>query len=430
VLAATGGRLGQRIRRLLDAPSAPVAATRFSLAPIILAAALLTLSLALVAQDAPPPPPAPPAPAAAPAAPTAPGTRAVAPVPPAAPSGDVAPAVAPEPPVPPAPAGSPDLAPPPPPAPPAHATGSADNPQARKQMEALRKQLDEARMHADRARQAAAQDRGMAASARVALDQELQKLMKQLESDTTHRITAEQQKQLRELELKLSIIAKAEADQARREARQAQKESSIASRQAALADMQAHAANLAERLNSARQLADSADLAGGVGDPNALKALAEQRAQIERQLQALTKQLGVDAKVELGSKTTGDLAHQEAELMAAQRALARATWMMDSKAGSAEWLKSGAALGALGDRSDATPSKQELDRRTKFATEHFGGVNTDRGRIYVQFGPPDEIESHPGKSEVWHYKSADKQRVVIEIEFDGSGKKIRMNVNS
>ena len=50
VLAATGGRLGQRIRRLLAAPPAPVSATRFSLVPIVVAGALLTLSLALVAR--------------------------------------------------------------------------------------------------------------------------------------------------------------------------------------------------------------------------------------------------------------------------------------------------------------------------------------------------------------------------------------------
>src|SRR6266542_2195223 len=37
--------------------------------------------------------------------------------------------------------------------------------------------------------------------------------------------------------------------------------------------------------------------------------------------------------------------------------------------------------------------------RIEYANEHFSsgvrGVNTDRGRIYLKYGKPDEIESHP-----------------------------------
>ena len=56
-------------------------------------------------------------------------------------------------------------------------------------------------------------------------------------------------------------------------------------------------------------------------------------------------------------------------------------------------------------RRDPTPGteenefKQEHYRRIAYANEHFGtlstaGWRTDRGRIYIQYGPPDEIESH------------------------------------
>ena len=56
-------------------------------------------------------------------------------------------------------------------------------------------------------------------------------------------------------------------------------------------------------------------------------------------------------------------------------------------------------------RRDPTPDteeneyKEEHYRRIAYANEHFpagkAGWRTDRGRIYIVFGPPDEIEAHP-----------------------------------
>jgi GWxTD domain-containing protein len=56
-------------------------------------------------------------------------------------------------------------------------------------------------------------------------------------------------------------------------------------------------------------------------------------------------------------------------------------------------------------RRDPTPDtveneyKEEHYRRIAYANEHFAagipGWRTDRGRIYIMYGPPDEIESHP-----------------------------------
>lgn len=56
-------------------------------------------------------------------------------------------------------------------------------------------------------------------------------------------------------------------------------------------------------------------------------------------------------------------------------------------------------------RRDPTPDSQENEykeehyRRIAYANERFAsgipGWKTDRGRIYITFGPPDEIESHP-----------------------------------
>ena len=56
-------------------------------------------------------------------------------------------------------------------------------------------------------------------------------------------------------------------------------------------------------------------------------------------------------------------------------------------------------------RRDPTPDtveneyKEEHYRRIAYANEHFpagkAGWMTDRGRIYIVFGPPDEIDAHP-----------------------------------
>jgi GWxTD domain-containing protein len=56
-------------------------------------------------------------------------------------------------------------------------------------------------------------------------------------------------------------------------------------------------------------------------------------------------------------------------------------------------------------RRDPTPDtiqnefKEEQYRRIAYANEHFSwdspGWKTDRGRIYITFGPPDEIDAHP-----------------------------------
>jgi GWxTD domain-containing protein len=64
-------------------------------------------------------------------------------------------------------------------------------------------------------------------------------------------------------------------------------------------------------------------------------------------------------------------------------------------------------------RRDPTPDtveneyKEEHYRRIAFANEHFAshlpGWKTDRGRIYITCGPPDEIVAKP-PSELWHYR--------------------------
>ena len=96
-------------------------------------------------------------------------------------------------------------------------------------------------------------------------------------------------------------------------------------------------------------------------------------------------------------------------------------------------------------RRDPTPDtleneyKEEHYRRIAYANEHFAagkaGFRTDRGRIYVMFGPPDQIDSHASGGsyyrpmeegggttstypfEVWRYRYLEDIGNEINIEF-------------
>lgn len=69
--------------------------------------------------------------------------------------------------------------------------------------------------------------------------------------------------------------------------------------------------------------------------------------------------------------------------------------------------------------------KREHYERIVIANEKLSdklpGWKTDRGRVYVTFGPPDSFESHQSK-EVWHYRHLDGVGENVELEFvDSSG---------
>jgi GWxTD domain-containing protein len=94
--------------------------------------------------------------------------------------------------------------------------------------------------------------------------------------------------------------------------------------------------------------------------------------------------------------------------------------------------------------SPVNPVREEHYRRLAYADEHFAsgvpGRKTDRGRIYIIWGPPDEIEAHPSGGtydrpleqgggststypwEMWRYRHLEGIGENIEIEFvDPSG---------
>jgi len=69
--------------------------------------------------------------------------------------------------------------------------------------------------------------------------------------------------------------------------------------------------------------------------------------------------------------------------------------------------------------------KIEHYRRIAFANKHFGwrempGWKTDRGRIYIVYGPPDEIESHPTGPppfDQWRYNTIKGVGTNVTVEF-------------
>lgn len=73
--------------------------------------------------------------------------------------------------------------------------------------------------------------------------------------------------------------------------------------------------------------------------------------------------------------------------------------------------------------------KEEFFARVRYANEHFSslgpGWKTDRGMVYIQYGPPDQIESYPHNIdtlpyEVWSYYSL--RRRFVFVDYDGFGR--------
>jgi len=73
--------------------------------------------------------------------------------------------------------------------------------------------------------------------------------------------------------------------------------------------------------------------------------------------------------------------------------------------------------------------KEEHYRRLAYANEHFAqavpGSKTDRGRIYIVYGPPDEIKVEPAHgsgdsvkpTELWHYRWLAEYGKDIDLKF-------------
>jgi GWxTD domain-containing protein len=72
--------------------------------------------------------------------------------------------------------------------------------------------------------------------------------------------------------------------------------------------------------------------------------------------------------------------------------------------------------------------KEENYRRIAYSNEHFAaaipGWKTDRGRIYIIYGPPNSVESHTDASppiQIWHYALLEGSSNVALTFTDKSG---------
>lgn len=76
---------------------------------------------------------------------------------------------------------------------------------------------------------------------------------------------------------------------------------------------------------------------------------------------------------------------------------------------------------------DLEGRRRERARRTELASEKFSkagvsGAETDRGRLYIRLGPPDEIESRPGppdQFEIWRYHDFGGTGGTMAFRFEG-----------
>jgi GWxTD domain-containing protein len=89
------------------------------------------------------------------------------------------------------------------------------------------------------------------------------------------------------------------------------------------------------------------------------------------------------------------------------------------------WVRRDTGSAGAGENS----ARREHYRRIAYSNEHFTAAGTpgwksDRGRIYIMYGPPNSIEAHPDGGatigrpyEAWHYKETTSTKKDVDIRF-------------
>ena len=88
-------------------------------------------------------------------------------------------------------------------------------------------------------------------------------------------------------------------------------------------------------------------------------------------------------------------------------------------------------IGEFWRRHDPTPGtpenefKKEHDRRVRYVNDRWQSVSragwkSDQGRIYIIYGPPDEIEDHPLKFQRWRYREGTFANVILEFSYSST----------
>ncbi|HEY9166060.1 MAG TPA: GWxTD domain-containing protein [Candidatus Kryptonia bacterium] len=87
--------------------------------------------------------------------------------------------------------------------------------------------------------------------------------------------------------------------------------------------------------------------------------------------------------------------------------------------------------------SPVDDSRRQYLERVAYADDHFGagsheGWHTDRGRVYIMYGPPDQVDRHPNEMdskpyEIWYYNSLEGGVTFDFVDRNGFGDFVLVN---
>jgi GWxTD domain-containing protein len=165
------------------------------------------------------------------------------------------------------------------------------------------------------------------------------------------------------------------------------------------------------------------------------QALAEAKRELERERPEIEREIR-EALAELKSVESAEIAAAvrsslENALASVQSAQLQKQVVEEALRSSEAALRSSMEALRQAERSlgEAKVAEGERERRVRYADGKWSkdgvkGSETQRGRAYVQYGPPDEIAVLPNKTEKWHYKARAGQ-AERWVEFDADGRRVK-----
>ncbi len=130
------------------------------------------------------------------------------------------------------------------------------------------------------------------------------------------------------------------------------------------------------------------------------KDLEEARAELQ----------GLQESASREAATMQELVREIEQLAAQQGATANEEAIEALREGARAMNEAAAEMERSRAAQQSSKAAEEKARRIDVARQRFGGASTPRGRVYVQYGPPDEIQVQPGPSgstetrEEWRYR--------------------------
>jgi chemotaxis protein histidine kinase CheA len=312
-------------------------------------------------------------------------------------------------------------------------------------LERARQTLESQRADLEKSRQAFEVDRQQLEKARQLLEKTLKEQADKLQSAAS----PELQKKLEELHRQMDDFARKESDKALQESAQARQESGLATKEAELARQEAAlAAHSADLAHQQAQFAQADSLAA--------KSEAEIRRSQADRLQVSTPaemdkrrkfakehcggedtdrgrvamKYGMPDQLEVHGSQGEDWRYESRGAVRKEMAfhfdgngkLGDYYWVRDTaQSADIDPIVASEVRRRVAERAKSA-SKEDLDKRRKFAREHCGGEDTDRGRIVMQYGLPDQLEVYGKQGEAWRYEVRGRDGAVLQLLFDGNGK--------